>query len=129
MAREVRGGDGQIEVSVVGDTVRLTQLGAGGGLELVVHCPTVTNLIKHLTTARPTAPPAGGAEIRFAQEGGEIPPQFEPLLPLGPSRPLAGVRLGGAQRVGSSAQFPSSSPSSSGGLTPLCGSYNQHYGD
>ena len=75
------------------------------------------NLIKNTTQTLLSVSPAGGAEIRFAEEGGEISPQFEPLLPL--SRPLAGVRLRGTQRVGSSAEFPSSS----GGLAALCGDF------
>ena len=125
MASQVGGGDGQIEISIVGNTVRLTQLGAGAGLQLVVHCPTVANLIRYLSNVASHPPPAGSAEIRFAEEGGEMSPQFEPFLPV--SRPLSGVGLRGAQRVGSSAQFPSSSSSpSSGGLASLCGSYNQH---
>ena len=96
----------------------MIELGAGAGLELVIHGPTVTKLIKSLSNVAPSPPPpAGSAQIRFAEEGGEIPPQFEPLLPL--SRPLAGVRLGGAQRVGSSAEFASSS----GGLAALCGDF------
>ena len=93
----------------------MIELGGGGGLELVIHGPTVTNLIKYLSKVPLSAPPAGSAQIRFAEEGGEISPQFEPLLPL--SRPLPGVGLGGAERVGSSAEFASSS--SSGGLAAL----------
>ena len=80
------------------------------------------NLIKNTTQTLLSVSPAGGAEIRFAEEGGEISPQFEPLLPIG--RPLAGVGLGGAERVGGSAEFPPTS----GGLTSLCRGYNQHYG-
>ena len=90
------------------------ELGAGTGLELIHgHGPTVTNLIKYPSAGGLTPPPAGSAQIRFTEEGGEIPPQFEPV---GPVCPLPGVGLGGTQRVRGSAEFPSSS---SGGLAAL----------
>ena len=105
MSGQVGGGDGQVEIPIVGDTVgvREGQLGGGGWLELVIHGPTVTEFIKYLSNVplTPPSPPAGSAQIRFAEEGGEISPQFEPVVPL--SRPLTRVRLGGTQRVGSSA--------------------------
>ena len=58
MSRQVGGGDGQIEISIVGNTVRVSegQLGGGGGLELVIHGPTVTNLIKYLSVMFPSPP-------------------------------------------------------------------------
>ena len=55
MSRQVRRGDGQIEISIVGNTVGVgvIELGTGAGLELVIHGPTVTKLIKSLSNVVP----------------------------------------------------------------------------
>ena len=52
---QVGGGDGQVEIPIVGDTVgvREGQLGGGGWLELVIHGPTVTEFIKYLSNVPP----------------------------------------------------------------------------
>ena len=84
-----------------------------------VVCPIVPlrETVKIIFHSAAGGGPAGATQVRLAQEGRELPPQFEPAS-LG--RPLTWVRLGGGERVWGSVEFTSScSPGSLQGTPGL----------